>query len=685
MSTPSANPKNRPDLQSLVRLPRGTRVTLTRVEGAFRPPDAGVVVATFDDGADVRFDDGRQARLPRAALVTQRDVPLQAWAERQWAYASMQDRILLKTVVGSHAFGLASASSDVDVKGVFLAPFDRWAGLAETPHEIHDETSDTSLWEVEACIRQALRADPNTLEMLHSPLVQTVTDDGQALLDLRDAFASKRVVGTFGRYAQRQLQKLHGAQRRRRALLELLDAIAGKSLSRDGAIALLSSVSGDDDGAAVLQDLLQSTADRGVTPTRAWDDFVVVARDNPTLLLPKARPKHGMNLVRLLHSCAHFLDEGVPMLQVPEPLRTLLLSMKAGDASDDDVHLAVAEANARIEERLPHTKLPDEPDVERANALLVALRQRSAFSSSMSATSSAKAAAVPTEPPAIDVETVSTLLPSPLPFDVVPERLRRFLSRYVDGPQALPVLWVGLTGAHAYGFASPDSDLDLKGVHAFGARHMFTADGAESPHEVIEDFEGREMDFSSHELSLVVRLLEDGNGNMLERLLGPLPVWTTPAGHELKRLAQAGLHRGSHKHYRGFLRGMEREFNRTLEAGAPSAKRALYAFRVALTGVHLLRAGEVVTDVRVLAPELSTSFVDELIDVKSAAEKATLDERQAQEVLRWLPLLGERVDAAREASSLPLSLPNRDELRDFLVHLRMSQDAQGVGPGGRPR
>ena len=50
-------------------------------------------------------------------------------------------------------------------------------------------------------------------------------------------------------------------------------------------------------------------------------------------------------------------------------------------------------------------------------------------------------------------------------------------------------------------------------------------------------------------------------------------------------------------HYRGYFGGMQREHARERRA-----KTMLYAYRVALTGIHLLETGEVEMDVGVTAP-----------------------------------------------------------------------------------
>ena len=170
-----------------------------------------------------------------------------------------------------------------------------------------------------------------------------------------------------------------------------------------------------------------------------------------------------------------------------------------------------------------------------------------------------------------------------------------------------------------------------------------------SPIEHLSVFEGREMDFSSHDLAQVVRLLLRGNGNMLERLLGPLNLVTTPAGHTLRHLARQSLSRRLFYHYRGFFAGMRREYEREAAAGVRTAKRLLYAYRVALTGIHALLAGEIETRVDVLAERYHMPGVGALIQIKQRAEHQTLGEAEATPHLAAIERLERQLEEARGA------------------------------------
>ncbi|MFJ8693446.1 nucleotidyltransferase domain-containing protein [Streptomyces roseolilacinus] len=144
--------------------------------------------------------------------------------------ALVRDHTVYSCVMGSRAFGLATDDSDTDRRGVFLAPTPSQWRFAKPPTHVEGPAPEQFSWELERFCELALRGNPNILECLHSPLVDHVDDTGRELLALRGAFLSRRVHGTFTRYALSQRRKLeadvrqHGAPRWKHAmhLLRLL-------------------------------------------------------------------------------------------------------------------------------------------------------------------------------------------------------------------------------------------------------------------------------------------------------------------------------------------------------------------------------------------------------------------------------------------------------------------------------
>jgi uncharacterized protein len=116
--------------------------------------------------------------------------------------------VILQVMAGSRSFGLATERSDQDLRGVFLAPPREFFALDGAPRHVDLKESEEFYWELGRFCSLALRANPNLLECLHSEKILVVTDLGQELLDLRDAFLSKKVYATYLGYAQAQFRKM---------------------------------------------------------------------------------------------------------------------------------------------------------------------------------------------------------------------------------------------------------------------------------------------------------------------------------------------------------------------------------------------------------------------------------------------------------------------------------------------
>lgn len=238
--------------------------------------------------------------------------------------------------------------------------------------------------------------------------------------------------------------------------------------------------------------------------------------------------------------------------------------------------------------------------------------------------------------------------------------------RFIDHrPPPGRLVQCAITGAHIYGFPSEDSDIDIKGIHLAPLEEVLGLDRLHESHDALEIFEGTECDLTTHEAKVALRLLIEGNGNMLERLTSRYQL--VEGTEELADLARASLSKRSFRHYAGYLRGMRREHDKKHRA-----KTALYCYRVALTGIHLLRAGEVEADVNRLAPMYGED-VSELVAFKREhGEKCSLPaDLEAHHLARFDGLERKLADA-RDASPLPEEAPNRAAIADWLVRERLS-------------
>src|SRR5439155_23327297 len=124
------------------------------------------------------------------------------------------DHIVYRCVIGSRAYGLDTETSDTDRRGFFLPPADVSWSLDGVPEQIEKDETQECYWEVAKFLRLALRANPQVLECLNTPLVEPATPLVRVLLDIRSVFATKLVAETCAAYATSQFTKIEQARRR---------------------------------------------------------------------------------------------------------------------------------------------------------------------------------------------------------------------------------------------------------------------------------------------------------------------------------------------------------------------------------------------------------------------------------------------------------------------------------------
>ena len=240
--------------------------------------------------------------------------------------------------------------------------------------------------------------------------------------------------------------------------------------------------------------------------------------------------------------------------------------------------------------------------------------------------------------------------------------VRRFLARH--GPPG--AVLAGVTGAHYYGFPSPDSDVDLKGIHVAPTRDVVSLKPPASSVDYLDDFEGVEVDYTSHELAFALGLLVKGNGNILERILSPFQALDSAPVLDLQELARGAVSRRFFHHYRGFFGRMRDDW---LKAEPKTVKGLLYAFRSALTGIHLLRTGECVGDVTELAARHGFPRVSDLVARKRAGREHG-EMHDGGDFDLDLGRLESLLEQAHSDSPLPAAAANTGDLNDFLVAAR---------------
>lgn len=183
-------------------LPLGTKV-LTRPDNK-----VGVVnhsPATPDHTYRIRFADGSEHGYRRADLQIFRhaDAEIPGAPDDQ----TLHRFVIYRCIVGSTAYGLNHEGSDVDRRGFYLPPAEIHWGLPGIPEQLETDNEEC-YWELEKFIRLGLKANPNILECLYSPLVETCTPLAQELIAMRHIFLSRHIHRTYNSYVLSQFKKI---------------------------------------------------------------------------------------------------------------------------------------------------------------------------------------------------------------------------------------------------------------------------------------------------------------------------------------------------------------------------------------------------------------------------------------------------------------------------------------------
>ncbi|SKA86661.1 hypothetical protein SAMN02745166_01328 [Prosthecobacter debontii] len=252
----------------------------------------------------IRFPDGFEAALSMEDLeVLKHFKDRLDGADPALADFSLEQHIIYRCVVGSRAYGLETESSDTDLRGIYLAPAELHWSLYGAPEQFEDNATQSCYWEFQKFLTMALKANPNILECLYSPLVEKCSQVAEALLSVRDHFLSQMIFQTFNGYALSQFKKIE-----------------------------------------------QDRRNQG-----------------------QVRWKHAMHLLRLLMTGAATLREGYVPVHVGDR-RDQLLAVKRGEFTWEEIDAWRQELHRDFELALAETKLPERPDYEAANRLLIQAR-----------------------------------------------------------------------------------------------------------------------------------------------------------------------------------------------------------------------------------------------------------------------------------------------------------------------
>lgn len=274
--------------------------------------------------------------------------------------------LIYRVVIGSQAYGLANAQSDLDTCGVCIPPRRYLLGL--TPfeqHVAHGTERDTVVYALVKFARLALECNPNIIEALYVEPRHILHCDvyGEQLRAARQLFLTRQAGQTFSGYAISQLRRL---ERHHRWLVNppehqpTQEEFGGRAT----------------EGRYKFRDHDSEAAYRGAL--KHWNHYQVWRRDrNPARAELEARygydTKHAMHLLRLLRMGMEILETG--KVHVYRPDREWLLGVRNGLLEYEELLALAAEYEARLVTLQATSTLPEAPDVEQVEALVIALQE----------------------------------------------------------------------------------------------------------------------------------------------------------------------------------------------------------------------------------------------------------------------------------------------------------------------
>lgn len=342
-----------------------------------------------------------------------------------------KNSLLLNCISGSRAYNLHTPQSDTDKKGVFILPRQLFYGLTYT-EQVNNETNDEVYFELKRFMDLLLKNNPNILELLNTPADCILYKHPVMDLLKPELFLSKLCKETFAGYAQSQIKKAKGlnkkimnpVEKERKTVLDfcyVLHQQGSLSLKRwlekkkfqqeDCGLIRIDHMrdmyaifhnhqlsngylkgiySGPDSN-----DILLSSVEKGLAPVGSLyfnkDGYSIYCKDykeywdwveNRNDNRYRQTIEHGknydaknmMHTFRLLYMAEEIAKEG--KVNVRRPDREFLLEVKSGNYTYDELLMLANEKIKQIDFVFEQCGLPEQPDVQKAEAVLVEMRER---------------------------------------------------------------------------------------------------------------------------------------------------------------------------------------------------------------------------------------------------------------------------------------------------------------------
>jgi predicted nucleotidyltransferase len=272
----------------------------------------------------------------------------------------VEKNTIYKTIVGSTCYGLNTAESDIDIKGICIPPKEYYFGLQT--FEQQEIGKDHVIYALKKFVNMAKDCNPNIIEMLYvdDKFIQKITSHGAYLRENRDMFLSQKAKYTFSGYAFAQLERIKG---HRKWIM-----FNEKEPKQEDFFCKKSRVV---NGETIIYDHFREH--EYDVALKKWNNYLKWKRErNPKRAILEEKYgydcKHAMHLIRLLRMGIEILTEG--KVCVLRNDRQELLDIRNGKWEYDKLVNYAEELQEDVTKAYEKSTLPKTPNYNKINELL---------------------------------------------------------------------------------------------------------------------------------------------------------------------------------------------------------------------------------------------------------------------------------------------------------------------------